>query len=192
MRIGRAGRGHTHPAMRILPACRRHGHAAMGRRSHSTRSEAGDASAHRNPQPCRAGGALDVGGTAGFPVFGQLCLDIRQFSGGVARHAHCEAGHVISHEERVLALRRLHGAIAGGLQALRRLRLETPAVGGAAPGELLQLLLHRVAGRRGGAGWSIGFCAAAQTYDCYGKDNKSLKHCGLIVTAGDSPSYRDC
>ena len=147
--------------MRILRTHGRHGHAAVRPRAHRARGEARNAAALRDPQFRRAGTALDRSFHASLGVLGLFRLNKVQFSGGVTRNTHRQARHVVRHVEGMLALRRLHGAIASRLHTLFCLRLESPAIGGAAPGKFLQLLLHRVAGLRGGLGGSRGFLAAA-------------------------------
>ena len=64
VRVGRATRRQTHPAVRIFRARGWHGHAAVRPRAHRAWGEARDAATLRDPQLRRAGLALDGGSHA--------------------------------------------------------------------------------------------------------------------------------
>jgi hypothetical protein len=106
---------------------------------------------------------LDRGSHPRLGILRLFRLNKELFSGGVTGNTHRQPGQVVRHIEGMLALRRLHGAMAGGLHILLYLGLDATTIGGAAPGKFLQLLLHRVAGPRSGLGGNRRFLAAAQT-----------------------------
>jgi len=97
MRIRCAGR---HRSSGVAPA----------HRTHVPRGEAGDASARGDAEggwTCAARQCSACRSTLG--------LNGEEFSLGVAGYADAHSRHVVRNEERVLALTRLHGAIAGTL-----------------------------------------------------------------------------
>lgn len=113
---------------------------AGAHRTHIAGSEAGHASAARNPEVRWT----ISGGDGGRGAF-SLRLRGGEFARRVPCHTDCHPRHVIGDEKWVLALRGLHGAIAGCFGLLGgHVNIEASAICGGGSGEVLQFLLDGI------------------------------------------------
>ncbi len=119
---------------------------AAAHRTHVAGGEARHSSAGSNSQ--RRGTR-----TAGQRTCGSLRLHSIELAVRRSGDTDAHSGHVVGHIKRMLALARLHGAIARGFElSLSGADVEGTAIGGAGSGVFLQLLLHGARGccrRRG-------------------------------------------
>ena len=134
MRVRGARSGHP-STMRVGRSCR---HA------HRSGRHAGDAPALRNPQLRRTRLRFRLGLSA-------LAAGLRheELAFRIAGDADTQARHVVTDQERLLALRGVHGTVARLLQFLARQGFYAAAVGGAVPGGFLKLCLYVPAARGG-------------------------------------------